>query len=148
MASSTTKARRAGTLKGYLKLVRLFPLRPIRSETELDRATSVIHSLLDRNQLSAAEQDYLDVLGDLVERYESKHHAIGDVSDAEVLEHLLDARGATQAAVARATGIAESRLSEVLRGKRQLTRAQIIKLATYFHVGPAVFLPSNGATAC
>jgi HTH-type transcriptional regulator / antitoxin HigA len=146
MTSPTTKTRRAGTLNGYLKLVRLFPLRPIRSETELDRATSVIHTLLDRNHLSAAEQDYLDVLGDLVERYETKHHAIGDVSDADVLEHLLEARGTTQAAVARATGIAESRLSEGLRGKRLLTRAQITKLAAYFHVGPAVFLPSNAAT--
>ena len=83
------------------------------------------------------------MLGDLVERYENKYHAIADVSDADVLEHLLEARGVTQAAVARATGIAESRLSEVLRGKRQLTRTQITKLAAYFHVGPAVFLPSN-----
>jgi HTH-type transcriptional regulator/antitoxin HigA len=130
----------------YLKLVRLYPLRPIRNETELDGATSVIHSLLDRNQLSAAEQDYLDVPVDLVERYETKHHAIGDVSDANALEHLLEARGATQAAVARATGIAESRLSEVLRDKRQLTRAQITNLAAYFHDGPAVFLPSKDAT--
>jgi HTH-type transcriptional regulator / antitoxin HigA len=145
MASPTTKTRSARTLNGYLKLVRLFPLRPIRSEAELDRATTVIHSLLDRDQLSAAEQDYLDVLGDLVERYETQHHPIGDVSDADVLEHLLEAKGVTQAAVARATGIAESRLSEVLRGKRQLTRAQITKLAAYFHVGPAVFLPSKDA---
>jgi HTH-type transcriptional regulator / antitoxin HigA len=146
MASPATKSRRAGTLNGYLKLVRLFPLRPIRTEAELDRATAVVNSLLDRNQLSAAEQDYLDVLGDLVERYENIHHAIGDVSDADALEHLLEAKDATQVAVARATGIAESRLSEVLRGKRQLTRAQITKLAAYFHIGPAVFLPSNGAT--
>ena len=145
MASSATKSRRAGTLNGYLKLVRLFPLRPIRTEAELDGATAIINNLLDRDQLGAAEQDYLDVLGDLVERYENKHHAIGDVSDAEILEHLLEAKGVTQAAVARATGIAESRLSEVLRGKRQLTRAQISKLATYFRVGPAVFLPSKGA---
>jgi HTH-type transcriptional regulator / antitoxin HigA len=148
MASPTTKTRRAGTLNAYLKLVRLFPLRPIRTEAELGRATAVINSLLDRNQLSAAEQDYLDVLGDLVERYETKHHAIGDVADADVLEHLLEARGVTQAAVARATGIAESRLSEVLRGKPQLTRAQITKLAAYFHVGPAVFLPISDATIC
>ena len=46
----------------------------------------------------------------------------------------------TQAEVARATKIAESRISEVLSGKRRLTRGQIEKLAAYFHVSPAVFL--------
>jgi len=138
--------RRSAT-DGYLELVRHFPLRPIHNERELDQATAVINSLVDRDRLSAAEQDYLEVLGDLVERYEDKHHAIGDVSDADMLEHLIEAKGVTQAAVARATGIAASRLSEVLRGKRQLTRAQITKLAAYFHVAPAVFLPTHDTPA-
>ena len=31
-------------------------------------------------------------------------------------------------------------VSEVLAGKRQLTRAQISKLAAYFHISPAVFM--------
>ncbi len=145
MAGPNTKTRRRTALDGYLELVQRFPLRPIRSERELDRATVVINSLLDRDRLSTAERDYLDVLSDLVERYEDKHHPIDDVSDAGILEHLIEAKGVTQAAVARATGIAESRLSEVLRGKRQLTRAQITKLAAYFHVGAAVFLPSKDA---
>jgi plasmid maintenance system antidote protein VapI len=69
-----------------------------------------------------------------------------NVPDAGALEHLLEAKGVTQAAGARATGIAELRLSEVLRGKRQLTRTQITKLAAYFHVGPAVYLPSDRTT--
>ena len=45
--------------------------------------------------------------------------------------------------MARATGIAESRISEVLSGKRQLTE-QIMKLAAYFHVQPGVFLSQSG----
>jgi plasmid maintenance system antidote protein VapI len=49
----------------------------------------------------------------------------------------------TQAEVARATGVRESRISEVLSGKRKLTRTQITKLAAYFHVSPAVFLPAG-----
>jgi HTH-type transcriptional regulator/antitoxin HigA len=56
-----------------------------------------------------------------------------------VLRHLLEARGATQAAVARENGIAESTISEVLAGKRALSRAQIGKLARYFNVGPTAF---------
>jgi HTH-type transcriptional regulator/antitoxin HigA len=126
----------------YLALIRRFPLRPITSEAELDRAARVMNSLLDRDRLDPAEADYLDVLSDLVERYEDKYHPIptGDLTDAEILEHLIEAKGVTQATVARATGILESRVSEVLSGKRQLTRRQIGTLAAYFYVSPAVFL--------
>ncbi len=49
----------------------------------------------------------------------------------------------TQAELARATGIRESRISEVLSGKRKLTRTQISKLAAFFRVSPAVFLPAG-----
>jgi transcriptional regulator with XRE-family HTH domain len=41
-------------------------------------------------------------------------------------------------------GIAESTISEVLSGKRRLTRAQLEKLAAYFHVVPAVFMTPAG----
>jgi HTH-type transcriptional regulator/antitoxin HigA len=132
--------RKLLTPGSYLKLVRRFPLRPIRSEEGLDQAIVVLNTLLDRDQLDPAEEDYLDVLGDLVERYEQKAHVIEDVDDAVMLEFLIDQKGVKQVEVSRATGIAESSLSEVLRGKRQLNRGQISKLARYFHVEPGVFL--------
>ena len=143
MAGPKTKKRHCKSLDGYLELVRAFPLRPIRTEKELDRAIAVIDALLDRGRLTAAEDDYLDVLGDLVERYEDKHHPIptDDLTDAEMLKHLIEAKDVTQAEMARATGIRESRISELLSGKRKLTRTHITKLAAYFRVSPAVFLP-------
>jgi HTH-type transcriptional regulator/antitoxin HigA len=79
MANAKTKTGRRTASDGYLDLVRRFPLRPIRNEKELDRAIAVIDALLDREQLTVAEEDYLDVLGDLVEHYEDQHHPIGDV---------------------------------------------------------------------
>jgi HTH-type transcriptional regulator / antitoxin HigA len=146
MPSPRAKTRPRKDLNGYLKLVRQLPLRPIRSEKELDRAIAMIDSLLDRDRLSPAEQDYLDVLGDLVERYEDQAYPIPDVSDGDMLRFLIDQREIAQAEIARATGIRESRISEVLSGKRKLTRTQITRLAAYFRVSPAVFL-SNDALA-
>ena len=61
------------------------------------------------------------------------------VSDAELLRHLVEAKGVSQTEVSRATGIADSTISEVLAGKRSLNRAHIGKLATYFKVSPDVF---------
>jgi HTH-type transcriptional regulator/antitoxin HigA len=123
----------------YLLLVRRFPLRPIRSERALDEATEVIHSLIDRETLSDAEQDYLDVLTDLVEAYESVHYPEEPVSDAQMLRFLIEMKGVTQAEAAKGAGIAESTISEVLSGKRKLNRTQIGKLARYFHVEPGAF---------
>ena len=51
-----------------LALIRTFPLRPLRSEAELDEATMVLDALVVKDTLTAAQADYLAVLSDLVEQ--------------------------------------------------------------------------------
>jgi HTH-type transcriptional regulator/antitoxin HigA len=126
----------------YLELIQRAPLRPIRSEEELDRAIAMIDELLDQAGRDSDEDDYLDVLSDLVEKYEDEHHAMPPVSGAELLRFLIENQETTQAQVATATGIAESTISEVLTGKRELNRKHIEALARHFQVSPAVFLAS------
>jgi len=134
-----TVNRRGNVRDHYFELVLQFPLRPIRSDAELDEAVRMVDSLLDRRDLTPEEEDYLDVLGDLVERYEGESHPMAPVSDAEMLRHLIEAKGVSQTEVAEATGIADSTISEVLKGKRSLNRSHIGKLARYFSVSPEVF---------
>lgn len=124
----------------YLTLVRAFPLRPIRDEAGLDRAIVMVNSLLDRDDLDPGEDDYLDVLSDLVEKYEADHHPLPAVSEAEMLRHLIEARDVTQSRLAADTGIAESTVSAILSGKRGLSRNHVAALARYFRVSPAVFI--------
>jgi HTH-type transcriptional regulator/antitoxin HigA len=124
----------------YLDLVLRFPLRPIRSDKELDEAVRMVDSLLDRRDLAAEEEDYLEVLGDLVEQYETEAHPMPPVSDAAMLRHLIEAKGVSQTEISAATGIADSTISEVLKGKRSLNRSHIGKLARYFNVSPDVFV--------
>jgi HTH-type transcriptional regulator / antitoxin HigA len=124
----------------YLDLVLRFPLRPIRSDKELDEAVRMVDSLLDRKNLAPEEEDYLEVLGDLIEQYESEAHPIAPVSDKEMLRHLIEAKGVAQTEVCKATRIADSTISEVLKGKRSLNRGHIGKLARYFKVSPDVFV--------
>lgn len=136
MATATRKGK---TKDVYFELVLQFPLRPIRSDKELNAAVKMVDSLLDRKDLAPEEEDYLEVLGDLIEQYESETHPIAPVSDVEMLRHLIEAKGVSQAAVSKATGIADSTISEVLKGKRCLNRGHIGKLARYFNVSPDVF---------
>lgn len=123
----------------YLELVAAFPLRPIRTDAELDEAVRIVDRLVDQEKRSKAEEDYLDVLGDLVEHYEDETIPVDPVSDAEMLQSFLEDWRLTQSQLAKETGIAESTISEILSGKRKLNRSQIGILARYFHVEPGVF---------
>jgi len=137
--ASTIRAVYGKTEDRYLDLIRRFPLRPLRTDADLDAAVAVIDELIDRAALTAAEQDYLDVLSDLVESYETQTIPMRPVGDAELLRFLIQDKSVTQAGAARGAGIAESTLSEILAGKRKLNRGQIAKLARYFHVAPGAF---------
>ena len=54
--------RRSQRATSRSMLVRALPLRPLRNESDLDRAIAVIDSLVTRDGLDLGEADYLDVL--------------------------------------------------------------------------------------
>ena len=60
----------------YLALIREFPLRRLRDETDLDRAIVMLDKLVDlgMSHRSSEEEDYMDVLSTLVEQYEEIHY--------------------------------------------------------------------------
>ena len=86
--------RTGGSVKtaseGYQSLVRCFPLRPIRTESELDRAIAMVDALSDRADLAADERDYLIVLSSLIEKYEDDHYPAAVVSGVPMLRSLLE----------------------------------------------------------
>lgn len=123
----------------YLELVLEFPLRPITAGAQARRAREITEALEAKPKLSRDERDYLEVLGDLIEKYEDKAIEVEPVSDGEMITFLLGLKKVTQSVVAKETGIPGSVLSNVLHGKRRLNRGQIGKLAAYFGVDPTVF---------
>lgn len=118
----------------YLELVNAFALASIKSDDQFRAAQKVMDQLLAKGELDEGETLYLDALSDLVAAYEDDHHAINRASDAEMLQHLMEAKCVTQAQLARDTTIAKSTISEVLAGKKPFSRQMIRKLADYFQV--------------
>jgi HTH-type transcriptional regulator/antitoxin HigA len=57
----------------YLDLIRAFPLRPLRSTEDPDRAIATVDSLSDRRP---EEHDYMIVLALLIEHYEENLYPI------------------------------------------------------------------------
>jgi HTH-type transcriptional regulator / antitoxin HigA len=123
----------------YFALVKKFPLTAIRSEAELRVAQKVLDDILAMGRLKKGAVEYVDALSDLVMAYDNAHHRIPAPSDADLLHHLMEARGITQTQLHEATGIALSTISAVLSGKRSFTKEVIARLSAYFRVDKGMF---------
>ena len=142
MTTKTKFGLKGKNRDAYLELVLAFPLASIKSDEHLAAAQEVMDRLLAKGELEDGEEMYLDALSDLVGACEDEHHAIGPASDAEMLRHLMEAKGTTQAELSRDTKLAKSTISEVLAGKKPFSRQMIHRFADYFKVDVTV-LASN-----
>jgi len=133
------------TATEYRNLLLKYLPRPIRSGKDYRRALAQLESLMVP-QPGEARGRPIEVLSTLIEDYESRQHHTSRVSPSQMLAHLLDARGLKCADVAKATGIGQATLSSVLADRRGLSKANVLKLASYFNVSPVVFLDlTNGS---
>lgn len=124
----------------YIELLKTFPPRPITAEEELMATQEALDSLLDKGELTSDERDYLHVLGTLVYEYEQTLEPIPDIYGVELLKALIEdfeLRQEDRVPIFKT----ESIVSDILRGKRQLTTEHIQKLAEFFGVSLAVFFP-------
>lgn len=138
MAVKTRFGLKGKDRDSYLELVLAFPLSSIRSDEHLHAAQKVMDRLLAKGTLDDGAAMYLDALSDLVAIYEDEHHAMEPASDADMLRHLLEAKGVSQSQLSQKAGIAKSTISEVLAGKKPFSRQMIRKLADYFRVDVSV----------
>ena len=122
----------------YLDLIMAFPLVSLRSASHFHAAQEVMDRLLAKRKREEGEDLYLDALSDLVAAYEDEHYKIGPASDADMLRHFMEAKQVNQTGIHRDTGIPKSSISEVLAGKKPLTRQMIRKLSRYFNVDVTV----------
>ncbi|MGK7876045.1 MAG: type II toxin-antitoxin system HigA family antitoxin [Xenococcaceae cyanobacterium] len=129
----------------YLELLQQFPPRPINSEQQLEATQKFIYYLLDQPQLTSEEEDFLNLLGALVYEYEQTQEPIPDIYGVELLKVLLEERELRQKDLVSIFKT-ESIVSDVLKGKRQLTVRHIQELAKFFALSPAVFFPRQQAT--
>lgn len=138
MTTANSKRFKGKVRDDYLELVMKFPLTSVHSEEELQAAQKVMDGLLAQGKLSAGQELYLDALSDLVAAYEDEHYRIKPASDAEMLRHLMESRGISQADLQRRTKIPKSTISEILSGKKSFSRQLIRTLSDFFKVDKSV----------
>ena len=93
----------------------------------------------ERN-MSAEEDALLDLLTSLIRDYEaSAYRSRPKCKPHEMVAFLLEQRGLKPSDLWIVLG-SRSRVSEILAGKRAISKEQAKKLAAFFHVGVAVFI--------
>ncbi len=136
------KTRKKTAKDSYLDCVIRFPLKAIKSERQHDQAVAAISRLSIRGNLDAGEFEYIEALTKLIADYEqhAAHHMKRSTRDPiKVLKFLMKESGMSISALGRIIG-SQGVASEVLSGKRELSKAHIHKLAEHFHVEPGLFV--------
>ena len=124
----------------YAELLVQIEPRPIGSKAALDRTYKLIDKLMSKSELSRAESEMLELLSMLVEQYESREYPTPQVSAADMLEHLIESRGITNATLAVETNVPRSIVTDILAGRRRISLGNVRKFANYFRVAPSVFV--------
>ena len=123
----------------YVQLLSEFVPVVIETEAENERALRVVESLMGTSRRTTAESGLLKLLAVLIQDFEQKHYSLGEASPLETLKELMNARRMTAKdlwLVFGSKGIA----SEVLNGKRSISRETAKRLAETFSVPAALFI--------
>lgn len=119
-------------------LVKSLP-KPIRTETERVRFVETLLALDERDDLSPEEEALAEVLTLLIEDYEEKAYPLPQVSPNESLNALMEERGLKHKDIWPVLGN-KGAATEVLSGRRSISKSQAKRLAEFFHVPIDLFV--------
>ena len=130
----------AAILNAWLPFKAAMGVVAVRTEVEYAQALITLEALLNEvgDDESHPLADVLDFLGDQVRAYEQAHVSIPDATPREVLRFLIDQHGLKQGDLNDCAP--QSRISEILAGKREISKAMAKLFAARFGVPVAVFL--------
>jgi len=103
------------------------------------RITASLLALDERDDLSPEEEALAEVLTLLIEDYEEKHYPMPRVSPNESLNALMEERGLRHKDIWPILGH-KGAATEVLSGRRSISKAQAKRLAEFFHVPIDLFI--------
>ena len=123
-------------------MIHVGALRCIHTDEELRQYTATLFALTANEKTSRDEDEAIELLTLLVERYEVNRYPVPQANPVEVLRYLMERNQLSQRDLIPECG-AESTGSLVLSRRRTMNRDHIARLSHRFHVSPAVFFPQR-----
>jgi HTH-type transcriptional regulator/antitoxin HigA len=127
--------------KKYARLANRVVVKAIENEEEYDHMVAAVEHLIDKGEkrLSPEESALLETMAILVQAYDDRHHPLPQVAPSEMLTYLTKTSGRTAKDLLPVFGT-RGRVSEVLSGKRSISKEQAKKLASLFKVTADLFI--------
>lgn len=113
---------------------------PIQNEAHYARMAQILDTLLNEAAGDEAHpaMELVDVVGDLIEDYETRHPVLPEATGVQALKFLMEQHGLKQGELPEIGS--QGVVSEILAGKRDLNVRQVRALAKRFGVSPATFV--------
>ncbi|MGS0742526.1 helix-turn-helix domain-containing protein [Glaciimonas sp. GG7] len=139
---STTKAvpESQAILNAWLPFKQIIGATSVHTDDEYAQVSATIAVLLEAvgDNENHPLADVLDYLADQVKAYEDAHFQIPEAEPSEVLRFLMEQHGLKQEDMKDCAP--QSRISDILSGKRSISKEIAKRLAHRFHVHADVFL--------
>ncbi len=126
-------------LRRYGRLLAATVPGVVKTEEENERLLAEVDKLMRKKSLSPEEEKLLDLLVTLIEDFEEKHYQLNASTPHAILKELMEARGVKASELWKLFG-SKGVASEVIRGKRAISKAQAKALAEYFNVSVDLFI--------
>jgi HTH-type transcriptional regulator/antitoxin HigA len=123
----------------YTQLLAKYQPKVIETEAENERAIAFAIELEHKASRSLEEDAILELLVTLIEKFEQEKYPIPSGTPLSMLLHLMEASDLKQENL---VGVIGSRgvVSEIVNGKRSISKAQAKALADFFSVDVGLFI--------
>lgn len=127
-------------LKAWMPFKKAIGVTSVHTEQDYARATAIIDVLLDEigDDENHPLADVLDYLADQVKAYEDERFSIPKAEPRDVLHFLMEQHNLHQEDLSDCAP--QSRISEILAGKRSISKETAKRLAHRFNVRSDLFL--------
>ena len=123
----------------YAQLLAKYQPKVITNDTENEQAILIAEELAHKTSRTSEESALYELLITLIEKYENDTYPMGETTPLSTLLHLMEARGLKQADLIGVIG-SSGVISEVINGKREISKAQAKALGDFFHVDAGLFI--------
>lgn len=123
----------------YLKLLCEIGIKPIESDEQLDEYVKLLEPYFFDKEKSLEEAAIYNLLTILIVDYENEHYSTPELEGLELLKGFMELHNLKQKDLVGILG-SKGVVSEVINGKREITKAQAKKLGERFGISYKDFL--------
>ena len=125
--------------ESYAALLAKYQPKVITTETENERALADAQELEHRPNRTHEEDALLELIVTLIEKFENEQYPIPESTPLSILLHLMEANHLKQEDLVSVIG-SRGVVSEIINGKRGISKAQAKALAEFFRVDVGLFI--------